>query len=126
MGFFPRITKKKKMKFLVLASVIALTMAGCPDATEDNTLISGSMPVPVNPSWMKPMECAGLKNSFQAACGSADDRPTCVCANGDSWLHPYWIGQCAAGGNPEVCTCPNGAHFPVASFGNWTLDLYSE
>ena len=58
-------------------------------------LFVGSMPVPVNPSWMKPMECAGLKATFLGVCGADTARPTCVCANGDSWLHPYWIGQCA-------------------------------
>jgi len=98
---------------IVLASFITLAIAGCPDATVENTLISGSMPVAVNPSWMKPMECVGLGKTFLNVCGSDTARPTCVCANGDSWLHPYWIGQCAEEGNPEVCTCPNGADFPV-------------
>ena len=71
------------------------------------------MPVAVNPFWLRPIECLSLRGSFESNCGSKWARPTCVCANGDTWLHPYWQGSCAGGGNPDVCTCPNGANFPV-------------
>ena len=73
------------------------------------------MPSAVNPGWMKALECIGLTATFLTTCGAMDARPTCVCASGDSWFHPYWVGECAQGGNPQVCTCPNGADFPVQS-----------
>ena len=71
------------------------------------------MPVGVNSGFRRVIECVGLSLTFSRTCGSRNARPACVCDNGDVWRHPYYISQCAYGGNPKKCTCPNGTNFPV-------------
>merc|ERR1712243_492366 len=95
---------KETMKVLLFTCLLSIASAAdCPEATEENTLIAGSMPVPVNPEWMRPLECEALRGSFTNICGAWTARPACFCTNGDAWFHPYWKGSCAEDGkNPYV------------------------
>ena len=61
----------------------------------------------------KSWEAGFTSGLFTKYCGSSADRPTCVCADGSSWQHPYYIAECVDGSGPTQCTCPNGADFPV-------------
>merc|ERR1711955_121282 len=84
-----------KLVFIAIAALISVASATCPAATLANTVISGLMPSAVNPGWMKGIECIGLRATFLTTYGALDARPTCVCASGDTWYHPYWVGECA-------------------------------
>jgi len=61
----------------------------------------------------KRMESGFVSILFTKYCGSSTERPTCTCADGSKWRHPYYIAECSDTSGPVGCVCPNGATFPV-------------
>merc|ERR1712080_560154 len=95
---------------LLLVPLSSCTTPGFTPGFLQPTVISGSGPVPKNPAYMRPLEAIGTRLGFLEGCGSPANRPTCTCANGDQWRHPYWIALCQDGGS-STCVCPNGEPF---------------
>ena len=58
------------------------------------TIICGSGPISKNDPPMR-IESGFVSSLFTKYCGSSTERPTCTCADGSKWRHPYYIAECS-------------------------------